>query len=84
MHLDHLSAHGNVTLLRDIVSKMSCLLDGSREIDNFNANFVTAWRDTHNYKIWLSGVNPGILDVHPGHPFAGQLSVADMKLRLSQ
>lgn len=58
--------------------------DGSREIDNFNANFITAWRDTHNYKIWLSGVNPGILDVHPAHPFAGQLSVADMRLRLSQ
>ncbi|XP_018564564.1 late secretory pathway protein AVL9 homolog isoform X2 [Anoplophora glabripennis] len=63
--------------------RTSMLPDGSREIDNFNANFITAWRDTHNYKIWLSGVNPGILDVHPGHPFAGQLSVADMRLRLS-
>ncbi|XP_044263498.1 late secretory pathway protein AVL9 homolog [Tribolium madens] len=57
--------------------------DGSREIEHFNTNFVTSWRDTHNYKIWLSGINPGILDVNPGHPFAGQLSVADMKLRLA-
>ncbi|KAJ8935962.1 hypothetical protein NQ314_012554 [Rhamnusium bicolor] len=63
--------------------RTSMLQDGSREIDHFNANFVTTWRDTHNYKIWLSGVNPGILDVQPGHPFAGQLSVADMRLRLS-
>nr|XP_008192776.1 PREDICTED: late secretory pathway protein AVL9 homolog isoform X1 [Tribolium castaneum] len=57
--------------------------DGSREIEHFNTSFVTSWRDTHNYKMWLSGINPGILDVNPGHPFAGQLSVADMKLRLA-
>jgi hypothetical protein len=64
--------------------RTSLLQDGSKEIEHFNVNFVSVWRDTHNYKIWLSGINPGILDVHPGHPFAGQLSVADMKLRLSQ
>lgn len=63
--------------------RTSMLQDGSREIDHFNSSFVSAWRDTHNYKIWLSGINPGILDVHPGHPFAGQLSVSDMKLRFS-
>ncbi|XP_028143880.1 late secretory pathway protein AVL9 homolog [Diabrotica virgifera virgifera] len=63
--------------------RTSMLQDGSREIDHFNSSFITAWRDSHNYKIWLSGINPGILDVHPGHPFAGQLSVADMKLRFS-
>lgn len=63
--------------------RTSLLQDGAREIDHFNASYITALRDTHNYKIWLSGVNPGILDVHPGHPFAGQLSVADMKLRLT-
>jgi hypothetical protein len=63
--------------------RTSLLQDGSKEIEHFNVNFVSVWRDTHNYKIWLSGINPGILDVHPGHPFAGQLSVADMKLRLS-
>ncbi|CAG9861818.1 unnamed protein product [Phyllotreta striolata] len=63
--------------------RTSMLQDGSREIDHFNSSFVSCWRDSHNYKIWLSGVNPGILDVHPGHPFAGQLSVADMKLRFA-
>lgn len=60
------------------------LSDGSREIDHFGANFVSVWRETHNYKMWLSSVKPGILEVNVGHPFAGQLSVADMKLRLSQ
>ncbi|XP_076266193.1 late secretory pathway protein AVL9 homolog isoform X1 [Rhynchophorus ferrugineus] len=63
--------------------RTSMLQDGVREIDHFNASFISAWRDTHNYKMWLSEVHPGILDVHPGHPFAGQLSVADMKLRLT-
>ncbi|RZB66624.1 late secretory pathway protein AVL9 -like, partial [Asbolus verrucosus] len=63
--------------------RTSLLQDGSREIEHFNANFISAWRETHNYKIWLSGINPGILDVNSGHPFAGQLSVADMKLRLA-
>ncbi|KAJ8984789.1 hypothetical protein NQ317_003703 [Molorchus minor] len=46
--------------------RTSLLQDGSREIEHFNASFITTWRDTHNYKIWLSGVNPGILDVHRG------------------
>ncbi|XP_056633967.1 late secretory pathway protein AVL9 homolog [Diorhabda sublineata] len=63
--------------------RTSMLQDGCREIDHFNSSFISCWRDTHNYKIWLSGINPGILDVHPGHPFAGQLSVSDMKLRFS-
>ncbi|XP_063928794.1 late secretory pathway protein AVL9 homolog isoform X2 [Zophobas morio] len=63
--------------------RTSLLQDGSKEIEHFNTNFVSSWRETHNYKIWLSGINPGILDVNPGHPFAGQLSVADMKLRLA-
>lgn len=58
--------------------------DGNREADHFNASFLTTWKDTHNYKMWLSSHHSGILAVHPGHPFAGQLSVADMKLRLSQ
>lgn len=64
--------------------RTSLVQDGSREIEHFNTSFVTCWRETHNYKMWLSGINPGILDVNPGHPFAGQLSVADMKLRLAQ
>jgi len=58
--------------------------EGSRDLDFFNATFVSAWKDTHNYKIWAGKEFEAILDVPPGHPFAGQLSMADMKLRLSQ
>jgi hypothetical protein len=53
-------------------------------LDYFNATFVSAWRDTYNYKYWAGKEFESILDVPPGHPFAGQLSMADMKLRLSQ
>lgn len=60
-------------------------LDGSRELDHFNSTFITAWRHTHNYATWVDGKGKeAVLEINPGHPFAGQLSVADMKLRLSQ
>lgn len=63
--------------------RTSLLQDNSREIDQFNSAFITAWKTTSNYQVWLSSEHDGILDVNPGHPFAGQLSVADMKLRIS-
>ncbi|XP_047111178.1 late secretory pathway protein AVL9 homolog [Schistocerca piceifrons] len=63
--------------------RTSLLQDGSREIEHFNASFMSAWKDTHNYKMWVSSDHSAIWDVNPGHPFAGQLSVSDMKLRLS-
>jgi hypothetical protein len=58
--------------------------DGSREAEHFNSSFMAAWKASHNYKVWVSGEHTGIWDLNPGHPFAGQLSVADMKLRLAQ
>ncbi|KAI4461492.1 late secretory pathway protein avl9-related [Holotrichia oblita] len=63
--------------------RTSILQDGSREFDHFNSSFMSAWKDTYNYKMWNSLESPGILEVNPGHPFSGQLSVSDMKLRLS-
>ncbi|OAD58837.1 Late secretory pathway protein AVL9 like protein, partial [Eufriesea mexicana] len=55
----------------------------SRQCDHYNSAFMTAWRSTNNYKIWNSSNKPEINNIEPGHPFAGQLSVQDMKLRLS-
>nr|CAD7200170.1 unnamed protein product [Timema douglasi] len=63
--------------------RTSLLQDESREAEHFNAHFMSAWKSTHNYKTWVTGEHAGIWDLNPGHPFAGQLSVADMKLRLS-
>lgn len=56
----------------------------SRQSDHYNSAFIAAWRLTNNYKIWNSSNKPEISNIEPGHPFAGQLSVQDMKLRLSQ
>ncbi|XP_029031902.1 late secretory pathway protein AVL9 homolog [Osmia bicornis bicornis] len=55
----------------------------TRQSDHYNSAFMAAWRATNNYKIWSSINKPEINNIDPGHPFAGQLSVQDMKLRLS-
>ncbi|XP_076243884.1 late secretory pathway protein AVL9 homolog isoform X2 [Calliopsis andreniformis] len=55
----------------------------TRQSDHYNSAFMTAWRSTNNYKLWSSSNKPEINNIEPGHPFAGQLSVQDMKLRLS-
>ncbi|OXU20890.1 hypothetical protein TSAR_010151, partial [Trichomalopsis sarcophagae] len=65
-----------------------CLLRTSlqqdpRQTDHYNAAFMNAWRATNNFKMWSDLSNAEINCVEPGHPFAGQLSVQDMKLRLS-
>ncbi|KAL6258425.1 hypothetical protein P5V15_010382 [Pogonomyrmex californicus] len=55
----------------------------TRQSDHYNAAFMSAWRTTNNYKAWCNANKPEIHNIEPGHPFAGQLSVQDMKLRLS-
>ncbi|XP_076326765.1 late secretory pathway protein AVL9 homolog isoform X2 [Tachypleus tridentatus] len=64
--------------------RTSQLEDGGKEAEEFNSNFVMAWKTTHNYKMWKSGNYLGILEVNPVHPFHGQLNVGDVKLRLAQ
>ena len=59
-------------------------VEGSRELDYFNSVFISAWKDTNNYKAWICDYRDTINELNPCHPFAGQLSVADMKLKLSQ
>ncbi|XP_078045063.1 late secretory pathway protein AVL9 homolog isoform X2 [Augochlora pura] len=55
----------------------------TRQSDHYNSAFIAAWRTTNNYKMWGNSNKPEINNIEPGHPFAGQLSVQDMKLRLS-
>ncbi|XP_015915620.1 late secretory pathway protein AVL9 homolog isoform X2 [Parasteatoda tepidariorum] len=54
-----------------------------KEGESFNLSFMNAWKSTHNYKIWNASNHLGILELNPGHPFQGQLSMADMKLKFS-
>ena len=53
-------------------------------MDYFNSLFMSAWKDTNNYKAWVCNYGDTISEISPCHPFSGQLSVADMKLKLSQ
>ncbi|XP_063972057.1 late secretory pathway protein AVL9 homolog [Diachasmimorpha longicaudata] len=55
----------------------------TRQSDHFNGAFMAAWKTTNNYQSWENCLKSEITSVEPGHPFAGQLSVQDMKLRLS-
>jgi len=54
------------------------------EFSHFNSSFISAWQKTKNYQIWLKQEYPAIMNLEPCHPFTGQSSLADMKLRISQ
>lgn len=62
--------------------RTSLLPENSREVESFNVVFVNAWKDTHNYKTWVCNYCDAVKEISPCHPFARQLSVADMKLKL--
>lgn len=69
----------------------------NKDADHFNAFFVSEWLQTDGWRRWRNGIDaaPAESDgvamlarfedtVAVGHPFAGTLSVADMKLKLAQ
>ncbi|XP_034023595.1 late secretory pathway protein AVL9 homolog [Thalassophryne amazonica] len=66
-------------------SLLSCVLqeDNERLLADYGVPFITAWKITHNYRVWCSNKHPAMSTVTPGHPFQGQYSVTDVKLRLS-
>lgn len=60
---------------------------GSRDVEHFNSSFVAAWKQTDCYGRWAEGFTSSELDlerVPAGHPFAGSLSMGDVKLKLAQ
>ncbi|KOB71455.1 Uncharacterized protein OBRU01_13717 [Operophtera brumata] len=67
--------------------RTSLLPDGSRELESFNALFMAAFKATPAYERWFTNTNSGqvesFLELAPAHPFSGQLSVADMKLKFA-
>ncbi|XP_062537439.1 late secretory pathway protein AVL9 homolog [Armigeres subalbatus] len=68
--------------------KSSLCPEGSKELEHFNVHFMSALKTTQCYQDWLerSGgeTNRALEALVVGHPFAGTLSVADMKLRIAQ
>lgn len=62
--------------------------EGAKECEHFNGSFVSAWKMTNGYKEWVNSKHQGRDcnwdGVSIGHPFAGNLSVGDMKLKIAQ
>ncbi|NXL91766.1 AVL9 protein, partial [Alectura lathami] len=57
--------------------------DNEKTLSDFGTAFVAAWRNTHNYRVWNSNKHPALAEIPSSHPFQGQYSVSDVKLRLS-
>lgn len=57
--------------------------DNERLLADYGVPFISAWKISHNYRVWYSNKHPAMAEITPGHPFQGQYSVADVKLRLS-
>ncbi|XP_046639783.1 late secretory pathway protein AVL9 homolog isoform X2 [Daphnia pulicaria] len=64
--------------------RTSLMDDGCKYLDEFNPAFIQAWKATSNYAKWLETPHPAVLELHPGHMFSGQLSISDVKLKISQ
>lgn len=66
--------------------RTSLLTDGAKELEHFNSSFIMAWKKTQSYEEWIESKpdDESFLNTPAGHPFSGTLSVADMKLRISQ
>ncbi|GAB1290866.1 Late secretory pathway protein AVL9 homolog [Apodemus speciosus] len=58
-------------------------LDNEKMLSDYGTTFVAAWKNTHNYRVWNSNKHPALSEINPNHPFQGQYSVSDMKLRFS-
>uniref|UniRef100_A0A6M2DGJ9 Putative late secretory pathway protein avl9 n=1 Tax=Xenopsylla cheopis TaxID=163159 RepID=A0A6M2DGJ9_XENCH len=55
--------------------------------NHFNGNFISAWRRTDSFKSWsenYGGELQNFDEIPASHPCVGQLSVGDVKLRLTQ
>nr|XP_014346362.1 PREDICTED: late secretory pathway protein AVL9 homolog isoform X2 [Latimeria chalumnae] len=57
--------------------------DNERMLSDYGTTFVAAWKNSHNYRVWHSNKHPAFTEITPGHPFQGQYSVSDVKLRFS-
>ncbi|KAL4631024.1 hypothetical protein GN956_G15264 [Arapaima gigas] len=57
--------------------------DNEKLLADYGSPFVSAWKITHNYRVWYSNKHPAMSEITPGHPFQGQYSVTDVKLRFS-
>lgn len=61
--------------------------EDSKEYQQFNTSFLNGWKNTAGFQEWLVKSETSNFDfekIPSGHPFAGTLSVGDMKLKIAQ
>lgn len=56
--------------------------EGQRALEDFNMNFVNAWIQTNNHEVWKIREHVKMSEEFAGHPFTGQISIADARLRM--
>ncbi|XP_052800173.1 late secretory pathway protein AVL9 homolog isoform X2 [Mya arenaria] len=57
--------------------------DDAKLLEDFGGSFVQCWKTTHNYRVLASTERPGLTGEQAGHPCQGNLSMADIKVRLA-
>lgn len=60
--------------------------EGSKDIEHFNSQFMNTWKRTDSYNIWLNNPTSNEFNfeqVYGGHPFAGTLSMEDVKRKIA-
>jgi hypothetical protein len=69
--------------------RTSLVEETSRQRDCFNSQYLQAWQSTQHWNKWKKYVNsderdtPGIYSICPGHPNEGNISMSDMRIKLS-
>lgn len=53
------------------------------ELHPFNGPFCEAWTATNNYRRWSHTDHPGMEHFHKGHPFQGDITISDLRLRIN-
>ncbi|XP_041367751.1 late secretory pathway protein AVL9 homolog [Gigantopelta aegis] len=54
-----------------------------KALDDFGNHFVLAWKTTYNYRHWNKKEHIGFKDIPSGHPYGGNLNVADIRVKLA-
>ncbi|KAE9554828.1 hypothetical protein FO519_001943 [Halicephalobus sp. NKZ332] len=88
MNMEPAFYEGSDDWIRSQFQDYLCAVLAASESDNsdiyseYNEEFIQAWKTKHNYRVWSCGEHPGISQIPPAHPFAGQLSVNDVFLKM--
>lgn len=59
------------------------LSEDPKLIEDFGQSFIQTWKTTHNYRVWASQSHPGFDGIQKGHPYQGNLGMADIRVRLA-